>query len=42
MVKLETGDTFSFPTWTSSNGLKYKLNAQNGVLTSTTGNIYGN
>jgi len=42
MVKLETGDTFSFPTWTSSNGQKYKLNAQNGVLTSTTGNIYGN
>lgn len=42
MTKLKTGDTFSFSNWSSSNGFQYKLNAQNGVLTSTTGNIYGN
>lgn len=42
MIKLETGDTFSFPSWSSNNGLPYKLSSQNGVLTSTTGNIYGN
>ncbi|MCK1992370.1 cyanophycinase [Peribacillus muralis] len=42
LVKLRPGNTFNLQTWTSSNGYSYKLSAQNGALSSTSGSIYGN
>ncbi|AZB43090.1 peptidase [Bacillus sp. FJAT-42376] len=42
VIKLRPGNTFNFQTWSSTNGFSYKLSSQNGVLTSTSGSLYGN
>ncbi|WP_338782096.1 cyanophycinase [Metabacillus sp. FJAT-52054] len=42
VIKLRPGNTFNLQTWSSSNGYSYKLSSQNGVLTSSSGSLYGN
>ncbi|MGC5326910.1 cyanophycinase [Brevibacillus sp. SYSU BS000544] len=41
IYKLTEGDSFNLNTWTGSGGLSYSVNVNNGVVTSSTGNIYG-
>ncbi len=41
VYKLFNGNTFNLSTWTGSGGLSYTLNVNNGVINSSTGNIYG-
>ncbi|MDG4657331.1 cyanophycinase [Ectobacillus antri] len=41
VYKLFHGSTFNLTTWTGNGGLPYTLNVNNGVITSSTGNVYG-
>jgi cyanophycinase len=42
IYKLKDGNTFNLSTWTGSGGLSYTLNVNNGTISSSTGNVYGN
>lgn len=42
VIKLENGDTIDMTNWASHTGFSYQLDAVNGVLSSSSGNIYGN
>jgi cyanophycinase-like exopeptidase len=41
IYKLFNGSTFNLSTWTGSGGLAYTLNVNGGVITSSTGKVYG-
>ncbi|QSF33544.1 cyanophycinase [Priestia megaterium] len=41
IYKLFNGSTFNLSTWTGSGGLAYTLNVNSGVITSSTGKVYG-
>ncbi|MEH7427223.1 peptidase, partial [Priestia megaterium] len=41
VYKLFNGSTFNLSTWTGAGGLSYTLNVNNGVINSSTGNVYG-
>ncbi|MGE5701885.1 MAG: cyanophycinase [Clostridia bacterium] len=42
IVKLVAGESFNLNTWSGPGGFSYTLNVNNGVVTSSTSNIYGN
>ncbi|WP_044338627.1 cyanophycinase [Rossellomorea aquimaris] len=42
VIKLENGDTIDMTNWANHTGFSYQLDAVNGVLSSSSGNIYGN
>ncbi|WP_375346813.1 hypothetical protein ACEWPB_09615 [Priestia megaterium] len=41
IYKLSNGSAFNLSTWTGSGGLAYTLNVNGGVITSSTGKVYG-